>query len=161
MTGKKELMERREHERFKIKHGAIAMIRPLPAQPEQTKDISMGGNALAAKPKFCQIINISKGVPALRYIDRNGESNESFKLNVSFAQDSIKPSTIKGYRNVLCPYYNHCLSHAVKNHWKHWACLECQYKSKQYLIYDTLLSSDSAYPYYSLSPSMYEKERNF
>ncbi len=95
MTNRKELMEHRKHKRFKVKHGAIAMIRPLPAKPEQTKDISMRGNALAAKPKFCQIINISKGGLVLRYIDRNGELNEPFKLNVSFVQDSISFTYLK------------------------------------------------------------------
>jgi len=89
MTNKKEFAERRKHERFKVKSGAIAMIRPSPAKPEQTKDMGMGGNALAAKPKYCQIINISKGGLAFRYIDRNGKLSEPFKLNVSFAQDSI------------------------------------------------------------------------
>jgi len=95
MTNRKELMEHRKHERFKVKSGAIAMIRPLPAQPEQIMDMGMGGNALAAKPKYCQIINISKGGLALRYIDKNGVLNEPFKLNVSFAQDSISSTYLK------------------------------------------------------------------
>ena len=95
MTGKKELMDRRKHKRFKVKSGAIAMIRTSPAQPEQIKDMSMDGNALAAKPKYCQIMNISKGGLAFRYIDRNGELNEPFKLNVSFAQNSISFTYLK------------------------------------------------------------------
>ena len=89
MTNKKEFIERRKHERFKVKSGAIAMIRPLPAKQEQTKNMSVDGNALVAKAKYCQIINISKGGLAFRYIGRNGESNEPFELDVLFIQDSI------------------------------------------------------------------------
>jgi hypothetical protein len=89
MTNKKEVVEYRDRERFKVKSGAIAMIRPLPAQQEQTKNMSMDGNALVAKAKYCQIINISKGGLAFRYIDRNGESDEPFELDVLFIQDSI------------------------------------------------------------------------
>lgn len=75
MTIKKGFSERRKHERFKVKNGAIAMIRPL--------------NAPVTTQKYCQIINISKGGLAYRYIIRNGESNEPFKLDVLFIQDSI------------------------------------------------------------------------
>ena len=89
MTNKKEVVEYRDHERFKVKSGAIAMIRPLPAKQEHSKDMSIDGNALVAKAKYCQIINISKDGLAFRYIDRNGKSNEPFELDVLFIQDSI------------------------------------------------------------------------
>ena len=75
MTIKKGFAERRKHERFKVKSGAIAMIRPL--------------NAPVTTQKYCQIINISKGGLAYRYIIRNGESNEPVKLDILFIQDSI------------------------------------------------------------------------
>jgi hypothetical protein len=73
MTGKKEFAERRGHKRFKVKNGAIAIISP--------------SNALATPQKHCQILNISKGGLALRYIIINGESNEPVELNVLFIQD--------------------------------------------------------------------------
>ena len=75
MTDGKEFTKRGKHERLKVKNGAIAMIRPL--------------NALGTTHKYCQIINISKGGLAFRCIDRNGESNEPFELDVLFIQDSI------------------------------------------------------------------------
>jgi hypothetical protein len=75
MTDVKDFTKRGEHERLKVKNGAIAMIRPI--------------NALATTHKYCQIINISKGGLAFRCIDRNGESNEPFELDVLFIQDSI------------------------------------------------------------------------
>ena len=81
MTIKKGFAERRKHERFKVKNGAIAMIRPL--------------NALVTTQKYCQIINISKGGLAYRYIIRNGESNEPVKLDVLFIQDSICSAYLK------------------------------------------------------------------
>ncbi len=75
MDNVKEFTKRGKHERLKVKNGAIAMIRPL--------------NALATTHKYCQIINISKDGLAFRCIDRNGESNEPFELDVLFIQDSI------------------------------------------------------------------------
>ena len=89
MTNKKEFIECRKHERFKVKTGAIAMIRPLPAKQEQTKNMNVDGNAFVARAKYCQIINISRDGLAFRYIDRNGESDEPFELDVLFIQDSI------------------------------------------------------------------------
>lgn len=75
MTIKKEFTERRKHERFKVKDGAIVMIRPL--------------NALATTQKYCQIINISRGGLASSYIDKNGTLNEPFELELLFIQNSI------------------------------------------------------------------------
>ena len=89
MTNKKDFIERRKNERFKVKTGAIAMIRPLSAKREQTKSMMMDGNAFVAKAKYCQIITISNDGLSFRYIDRNGESNEPFELDVLFIQDSI------------------------------------------------------------------------
>jgi len=71
------------------------MIRQLPAKQEHSKDMSMDGNALVAKAKYCQIINISKNGLVFRCIDRNGESNEPFELDVLFFQDCICFSYLK------------------------------------------------------------------
>jgi hypothetical protein len=73
MKTQKEFTEHRKHERFKVKNGAMAIINPT--------------NALAANQKHCQILNISQGGLALRYIIRDGESNESIELDVLFIQD--------------------------------------------------------------------------
>jgi len=81
MTNNKEFAERRKHERFKVKNGAIAMIRL--------------SNILATTQKYCQIINISKGGLAYRYIIRNDESNEPVKLDLLFIQDSICSAYLK------------------------------------------------------------------
>ena len=75
MANKKALSERRKHERFKVKNGAITIIRL--------------SNVLASTQKYGQIINISQGGLAFRYIDRNGESNEPVKLDLLFIHDSI------------------------------------------------------------------------
>ena len=89
MTNKKEFIERRKHERFKVKSGAIAMIRPLPTKQYKTKDISMDGNSLATAVQYCQIIYINKDGLSLRYIGKNGESNEPIELDLLFMQNSI------------------------------------------------------------------------
>jgi len=81
MTNKKEFTERRKHERFKVKNGAIAIIRL--------------SNVLDTTQKYGQILNISQGGLALRYIDRTGESNESVKLDLLFIQDSICSTYLK------------------------------------------------------------------
>ena len=75
MNNKKEFIERRKHERFKVKNGAIAIIRL--------------SNVLASTQKYGQILNISQSGLAFRYIDRNCESNEPVKLDLLFIHDSI------------------------------------------------------------------------
>jgi hypothetical protein len=81
MTNNKEFAERRKHERFKVKNGAIAIIRL--------------SNVLATTQKYGQIINISQGGLAFRYIDRTGDSNEPVKLDLLFIEDSICSAYLK------------------------------------------------------------------
>jgi len=81
VANKKEFVERRKHERLKVKNGAIAIIRL--------------SNILGTTQKYAQIINISQGGLAFRYIDRNDESNEPFKLDLLFIQDSICSAYLK------------------------------------------------------------------
>ena len=73
MTSKKESTERRKHERFKVKNGAISIINPT--------------NAISATQTHCQILNISRGGLALRYIIRDNETNESVELDILFIQN--------------------------------------------------------------------------
>ena len=81
MTGKKEFAERRKHERFKVKNGAIAIIRL--------------SNILSTAQKYSQIINIGRGGLTFRYIDRKDESNEPLNLDLLFIQDSICSAYLK------------------------------------------------------------------
>jgi len=81
MTNNKEFTEHRKHERFKVKTGAIAIIRL--------------SNVLGTTQKYGQIINISQGGLAFRYIDRTDESNEPVKLDLLFIQDSICSAYLK------------------------------------------------------------------
>jgi hypothetical protein len=89
MINKKEFIESKNHERFKVKSGAIAMIRTLSAKQDNTKDMSLDGNSLDTMVQYCQIISINKGGLVLRYINKNGRSNEPVKLDLLFIQDSI------------------------------------------------------------------------
>jgi hypothetical protein len=81
MTGKKEFVERRRHERFKVENGAIAIIR--------------FSNIIATAQKYTQILNISRGGLAFRTIDRKGESNNPAKLDLLFIHDSICSAYLK------------------------------------------------------------------
>jgi hypothetical protein len=89
MTSKKESIEPKDHERFKVKSGAIAMIRPLSATQDNTRDMRLDGNSFDTKLQYCQIISINKGGLLLRYIDKNGKSSEPAELDLLFIQDSI------------------------------------------------------------------------
>ena len=81
MTDKKEFSERRKHERFKVKNGAIAIIR--------------FSNIIATAQKYTQILNISRGGLAFRTIDRKGESNKPANLDLLFINDSISSAYLK------------------------------------------------------------------
>jgi len=73
MANSKEFIERRKHERFKVKNGPVATVFNTASEY-----IHMG-----------QIKNISKGGLAFRYIDRNGDSTEPFELDILVALDSF------------------------------------------------------------------------
>jgi len=89
MNSKKEFIEPKNHEQFKVKSGAIAMIRTLSAKQDNTKDMSLDGNSLDTMVQYCQIISINKGGLVLRYINKNGRSSEAVELDLLFIQDSI------------------------------------------------------------------------
>jgi len=77
----------------------------------------------------------------------------------------MNPNPIKGRkggnRNALCPYYRHCLDHAVKQNWISWDCYACRHKATRELSeVEPFTAGDSA-PNYSLSPDIYLKNANF
>ena len=69
------------------------MIMSTPANLGKIEDMSMGEIALAvlkAKPlKMGQIVNISKGGLAFRYIDSEVEAGKSSELDILFAQNGF------------------------------------------------------------------------
>lgn len=89
MTSKKEFIEPKNHERFKVKSGAIAMIRPLSEKRNKIDEMSLDGNSLDTKVQYCQVKSINKHGLELRCIDKNGRSNEPAELDLLFIQDSI------------------------------------------------------------------------
>ena len=99
MPNMKDPVERRKHARFKVKSGAVGIIRPLAAKREQTEDISISKITSVTSAKYCQIIYISKCGISIRYIDKNGDLNEPFELDVLFIQDSICFTCLK---NIPC-----------------------------------------------------------
>ena len=70
---KEEVFERRQHRRFKVKSGAVVAL----------IQCSLGDKYIC----WCKIINISKNGLAFAYIDRKGESNKQFELDILFSKD--------------------------------------------------------------------------
>lgn len=93
MDNRKEFIERRKHQRFKVKRGAVAaMIKTSSIKEEQAEDICMDDCSIATAPKSIkmgQIINISKGGLAFFYIDGEDEYNKLSDLDILFVQDSF------------------------------------------------------------------------
>ena len=93
MKNRKKPIERRKHNRFRVKEGGFAMVMSEPANLGQIEDMSMGEIALAvlkAKPlKMGQIVNISKGGLAFRYIDSEVEAGKLSELDILFAQNGF------------------------------------------------------------------------
>ena len=86
-------MERRNHQRYGVKPGTFAILRSTSIELSKIKDMSMGEIAFAvikSKPiKMGQIIDISKDGLAFHYIDRQGGSNNLFKMDILFAGDAF------------------------------------------------------------------------
>jgi len=70
------------------------------------------------------------------------------------------PVHAKGKRNVFCPHYRECLSYACNNYWEYWSCLDCEHRREKESITDIPLSPQNSYPYYSISPSIYLKDKD-
>ncbi len=73
MANSKEFIERRKHERFKVKSGAVAAV-----FSKASEYVHIG-----------QIMNTSRGGLAFRYIDGNGELTELCELDILVAQDNF------------------------------------------------------------------------
>ena len=86
-------MERRNHQRYEVHPGTFAVLRSTSIELGKIKDMSMGEIAFAvikSKPiKMGQIVNISRRGLAFHYIDRKGDANRLFKMDILFAQDAF------------------------------------------------------------------------
>ena len=98
MDNRKEFKERRKHPRFKVKPGAIAaMIKTSSVKEKQVEDMPMNMDFIDSAPttiQMGQIINISKGGLAFRYIDDGNEHDKLFDLDILFVQESFYLKTI-------------------------------------------------------------------
>lgn len=75
-------------------------------------------------------------------------------------QAHSNPLYEQGEKNVFCPYYRECLDYACNNCWEYWSCLDCEHRCKKEAIAGVFLSAQNSDPYYSLSPSLYLKDRD-
>ncbi len=86
-----ERKERRIHERFQASDRAVAVLSSRSIRSDQIKCMSMGEIALEvykSKPtQMGQIIDISRGGLAFRYIDEKEISSELYEIAIIFAVD--------------------------------------------------------------------------
>lgn len=62
-----------------------------------------------------------------------------------------------GSRNVFCPYYDDCLSHAARLHWESFTCFECRHQMMhQSGVEGPFLTGDTS-PYYTISSEVFRK----
>ena len=71
------------------------------------------------------------------------------------------PVYAEGEKNVFCPYYGECLNHACRNGWEYWACQDCEHRGKKEPVAAVLLPSQNYDSYYSISPALFLKNREF
>ncbi len=63
---------------------------------------------------------------------------------------NYNPLPRKGERNVFCPFYDHCLNHAINKSWRYWNCGECRYKFDQRARPELRLNVNESIEYYDL-----------
>jgi hypothetical protein len=115
MSNKKEDIEPKHHKQFKVKSGAIAIIRPLSSKQDKTKDMSLDENPIDTTVQYCQIISINKGGLMLRCIDKNGESKEPAELDLMFIQEGICFTYLKNV-SVKTVGVSHSVGNKLPNH---------------------------------------------
>jgi hypothetical protein len=86
MKEKEKKIERRKHQRFCAQNGTFAVVGSKKARLDKIKKMSMGQIACAiykSKPfKFGQIIDMSQGGLAFRYIDNRNKRDPSDEINI-------------------------------------------------------------------------------
>jgi hypothetical protein len=75
---RKELVERRQHERFQVRDGAFVVLRPRSAILGQDVDI------------VGKIMDISQAGLVLRYVSSQERSHESFELDIVLAGNGFR-----------------------------------------------------------------------
>ncbi len=62
----------------------------------------------------------------------------------------LNPVHRSGKRNLYCPHYDQCLTHAAKYFWRFWDCSDCFYRNVAESITQINYGSDSMSSAYSL-----------
>jgi len=75
---RKELVDRRQHERFQVRDGAFVVLRPR--SPILGQDVDIVG----------KIIDISQAGLVLRYVSSQERSHESFELDIVLAGNGFR-----------------------------------------------------------------------
>jgi len=83
-------VERREHQRFKVKDGSFAVLRSKTAISDQMNGESMDNAEVGAlSTKLAKIIDISGSGLAYYYIESRNRFNELAELDLIFANDAF------------------------------------------------------------------------
>jgi len=45
--------------------------------------------------------------------------------------EQLREEDLEVHKNLFCPYYKECLSHAAGLHWKGWSCNWCKHKNRK------------------------------
>ena len=92
-------IEKRRHKRFQPIDGLFAVLSSKTIKLDQIKHMSMAEivlKVIKSKPtKMGQIIDISKGGLAFWYIHEEENSNEAFKLAITYAENAFYSNKIK------------------------------------------------------------------
>ena len=68
----------------------------------------------------------------------------------------LRPIHRNGDKNIYCPYYDDCLSHAAKRHWQSWDCSECAQKQNRQTLNPEQIGDGPA-PYYELPSRIFRQ----
>lgn len=63
---------------------------------------------------------------------------------------NCNPAPEAGERNVFCPYYDHCLDHAIKKAWNTWDCAHCVHRFMSTQMTEVIDREREASPHYTI-----------
>ena len=62
-----------------------------------------------------------------------------------------------GNRNLFCSYYDDCLDHAAKRHWKYWSCHNCEHRLKSQPGISGPVTAKETALFYTIPQEIYQK----
>ena len=72
-----------------------------------------------------------------------------------------RPIQKPGMRNIDCPFYDDCLSHAAKKFWQNFSCSLCPNKSLKHFFDKSVIPDDYTSTSYGLPPDIDQIVREY